>query len=529
MYDIVKRTSTGNEKILALLLSVLLQIIGYANSIESGINWFNVKLNDSKVGYYSVGNSTTLKRDVRTIVKTEKMYLLLKRMNNLLVVDSVMERRFDKDFKLLAFKTSVSEGNVKRKIHGQFNYEKKSLMLTTEINGECQSSKMDINKGALSELHVMRKIKKSGFKIGYSFSYIAFLPDICRYATCKIKIASREDIPVMGKKRELYRLEREVEGMGHRLSIWVDSALSPWLSELLWPKRTFRLERTTKEDAISLKRVYENRLDIFEEATLKLRVAENIDLPPDISIDQIKKVVFRIKNAPSFHMLQGGVQNIILHESDSSFLLEIYRDVSKMVKIPISKKEKFNLKHYLEPGDYIQSNNDKIKAIAAQLIDRKSRLNTVWKIKKWVFKHIKWCSDFGFLTAVSTLESGYGDCTEFSVLTAALCRSVDIPARLAMGYVVREKFSGEKILAPHMWVEVLIDFSWYPVDSTDDSQTVDPLRIRFLASAMNQDEIYRFFDLYSNFSTIDVELVSIIKYQNSENLDIQNKNLKKRR
>lgn len=135
MYDIVKRKSTGNERILPLLLSVLLHIIGYANSIESGINWFNVKLNGSKVGYYSVGNSATLKRDVRTIVKTERMYLLLKRMNNLLVVDSVMERKFDKDFKLLAFKPSFR----KERIYYKNGTGKNLITLLFDKQYVCQS------------------------------------------------------------------------------------------------------------------------------------------------------------------------------------------------------------------------------------------------------------------------------------------------------------------------------------------------------------------------------------------------------
>ncbi len=524
----VKRKSVRVvRRFMILLLLVFFQIYGFSNSMEPEVSWFNVKLNGNKVGYYSVETRTPLGGTERIVEKKEKMYLLLIRMNNQMVVDSVLERRFDKDFNLLDFNTRVSEGNVKRKNHGYFDYEEGNIKLQTEINGTSQNSKIGIVKDALSELQVLRRVKEKGFKIGDSFAYTAFLPDICSYVTCRMKIAAREDLSIMGTKRILYRLEREVEGMAHRLSIWVDSELSPWLSELIWPKQTYRLERTSKEDALSLKQIYSNRMDIFEEAAFKLRLADNIDLDMNALEGQVERVVYRISNAPSCHMFHGGVQGIIPGENESSFLMEICTDTSSMYKIPEGKLKSLNLTPYLASGNYIQSNNKKIKDIAESLIDENSRLSTVLKIKKWVSGRIKWCSDYGFSTAISTLESGCGDCTEFSVLTAALCRSIDIPSRLAMGYLVKEKFSGEKILAPHMWVEVLIRNSWYPVDSTSDSQDVDPFRIRFLASAMNQNEMYRFFDLYTTFSSVDVQFVSLVKRQKSKNLDIKNKNSKK--
>ncbi|MCX6583894.1 MAG: transglutaminase-like domain-containing protein [Candidatus Aminicenantes bacterium] len=152
---------------------------------------------------------------------------------------------------------------------------------------------------------------------------------------------------------------------------------------------------------------------------------------------------------------------------------------------------------FLEPYLYVQSEDRKIKDTVKPLLNKTDKGKTALNIRKWVNRNIKWCSDYGFSTAVSTLEAGAGDCTEFSVLTAALCRNAGIPARVAMGYILTGNSLGEIILGPHMWVEVWLDNTWYPIDYTGESENKNPFKIRFLSSSLNHDEIYKFFDLYS--------------------------------
>ena len=60
-------------------------------------------------------------------------------------------------------------------------------------------------------------------------------------------------------------------------------------------------------------------------------------------------------------------------------------------------------------------------------------------------------------------ESGEGDCTEYAVLLAALCRARGIPARVAIGLVYVSAAQG---FAYHMWNEVWVDGRWMPLDAT---------------------------------------------------------------
>jgi hypothetical protein len=64
--------------------------------------------------------------------------------------------------------------------------------------------------------------------------------------------------------------------------------------------------------------------------------------------------------------------------------------------------------------------------------------------------------------ALLTLQRGTGDCDGYSDLTIALSRACGLPARLCLGWVVKEEGSGG-----HAWVEFYTpSFGWQPADPT---------------------------------------------------------------
>ena len=69
----------------------------------------------------------------------------------------------------------------------------------------------------------------------------------------------------------------------------------------------------------------------------------------------------------------------------------------------------------------------------------------------------------GFASAADVAKSLEGDCTEHSVLVAALCRAAGIPARVAFGLVYSARDKG---FAFHMWNEAWVAGRWIPLDAT---------------------------------------------------------------
>ena len=70
--------------------------------------------------------------------------------------------------------------------------------------------------------------------------------------------------------------------------------------------------------------------------------------------------------------------------------------------------------------------------------------------------------NFSFASTVAKSRSG--DCTEYSVLAAALARALAIPARVIVGTVIVEYESGVEAYG-HAWTEMWLDGRWYRVDA----------------------------------------------------------------
>ncbi len=71
----------------------------------------------------------------------------------------------------------------------------------------------------------------------------------------------------------------------------------------------------------------------------------------------------------------------------------------------------------------------------------------------------------GFLLASQVATTRAGDCTEHAVLTAALARSVGMPARVVFGAVILVSDAGIEA-AGHAWAEVYVDGAWRIADAT---------------------------------------------------------------
>ncbi|MEZ6119690.1 MAG: transglutaminase-like domain-containing protein [Pirellulaceae bacterium] len=68
-----------------------------------------------------------------------------------------------------------------------------------------------------------------------------------------------------------------------------------------------------------------------------------------------------------------------------------------------------------------------------------------------------------FATAAEVARSKSGDCTEHAVLLAALCRTQNVPARVALGLIY---VPATQEFAYHMWTEVYVQSTWAPLDAT---------------------------------------------------------------
>lgn len=117
---------------------------------------------------------------------------------------------------------------------------------------------------------------------------------------------------------------------------------------------------------------------------------------------------------------------------------------------------------YLLPSRYCES--ERFGQIAAEVTGGCiPGYDQVKAIENWVRSTIRF-EPFGcdsYLSACEITERGWGVCRDFAHLGIALCRSLSIPARMAVGYLY-----GLQPPALHAWFQAYAGDRWYTFDAT---------------------------------------------------------------
>ncbi len=91
-------------------------------------------------------------------------------------------------------------------------------------------------------------------------------------------------------------------------------------------------------------------------------------------------------------------------------------------------------------------------------------------------------------TAGEVAASRSGDCTEHSVLLAALLRASEIPARVVIGLIYVGEMAGERdVFGYHMWTQAWVGDHWVDLDATL-AVPFDAAHIAFGTTALNDDQ-----------------------------------------
>lgn len=117
---------------------------------------------------------------------------------------------------------------------------------------------------------------------------------------------------------------------------------------------------------------------------------------------------------------------------------------------------------YLMPSRFCEA--DRLGGLAQEVIgDATPGFDQVTTICDWVHSTLRYLpeSDPSPVSAAEVRRRGEGVCRDFAHLGIALCRSINIPARIAVGYV--------QDLEPmdlHAWFEAFVGDGWYTFDPT---------------------------------------------------------------
>lgn len=124
-----------------------------------------------------------------------------------------------------------------------------------------------------------------------------------------------------------------------------------------------------------------------------------------------------------------------------------------------------NKKRYLRDTRFLNLGTASVQAMAKKFYNRK---NEIRFIEKHVHDFIQGkTTGIPLLPARNIIASRSGDCTEHTILSVALLRANNIPARAVVGMILVPYFRGKKnVFVYHMWAEAWQGGRWRLVDAT---------------------------------------------------------------
>jgi hypothetical protein len=144
----------------------------------------------------------------------------------------------------------------------------------------------------------------------------------------------------------------------------------------------------------------------------------------------------------SYRTLDGGVRQMVVtiprlaagQEASAIVTMEIAKrqilEPAETASLAVPERGGRELAKFLAPSPYIESNDPRIKSLAATIVEGQ---NAGWDrsaaIFDWVRANVKYEFAEAIQPAAAALDSRVGDCEELSSLVIALCRANQIPAR----------------------------------------------------------------------------------------------------
>ncbi|HEV2947436.1 MAG TPA: transglutaminase domain-containing protein [Gemmataceae bacterium] len=308
--------------------------------------------------------------------------------------------------------------------------------------------------------------KEKKAKPGDQFSYLHYEPLVNAVLSIKVEVKDFEDVSILGAaKQRLLRAEATPDPiMGVQLpatNLWLDKDLNV-IRSLTQMEGMGQLELVRSTRAAALRKGQANTdLGLRQLIYLNRRIPENAD-------DVTYRITMPDEKDPATSFSRDERQKVS-NSNGKSFDLNI-----KAIRRPPSASNETKVgEEFLKSNYYINSDDEKVRELASQAIGgEKDPWRKAQRIERWVRRNMNKEKQANYSEAMATADhvarTLEGDCTEYAMLAAAMCRAVGVPSRTAIGLVYAEVKATDyrPMLAFHMWTEVWINGQWLGLDAT---------------------------------------------------------------
>lgn len=486
-------------KILGIGL-IVLQLAVLALGQTDDIEYYAVFVDGTKVGH-AIHSRVVAGEQVTT---TETANMTLNRMGKPVLLKTKETCVETIKGEPISFAAEQDIGMVMMKTEGTVGKDGTVRTRTTGIGAVQEGTIVWPKDAVMAEgLRLIEAEKK--LKEGTSYDVSVFSPGIMAAVNTKVKVGAKQDVDLLGRIVSLTKVETimSMPGTGEIVSTgYVDEQLRTLKSIMPMAGMNVEMLACTKEFAMSNNQPTEIVDKMF------LASPEPIE-----NAGTAKSVTYYLKPT-------AQTTNLTIPSSDNQRVQKL-EDGTVIVKVePVSmptgvtfpyKGTDANIAEMIKPSRFLQSDDANIIALAKRAVgNTKDSAQAAKRIEEFVAKYVKNISlSVGYASATEVAASRRGDCTEFAVLCAALCRAAGIPARVTVGVAYVNDFEGRTGLGGHAWTEAYISDKWVGLDSAFKAGALGKFDAGHIALASGNGEPANFFNIATTLGRFRIEKITV--------------------
>ncbi|AMV16893.1 transglutaminase-like domain-containing protein [Planctomyces sp. SH-PL14] len=411
-------------------------------------DWQVIFLGGQRVGYSSSNTRTVTRNGQEVLISDTLVAMTIKRFGvSLKMIVRQSSEEDPKSGRLLS-SSFISENPPISKTEMTGRAEGNAFLLETRNSGRVTKSRVEIGDDVRSPAWQERYLEEHPLKPGESATFKIFSPETAKVATISLKALEPGETKLLdGSVRKFDRTE-----MKNSITPGVDMLIFSEPDGKVAKLETNVLGMTTYavSEAEALKAIPESELDIGLDGLIK------VEVPDPHHAETVTYRITATSADPSTLFESGRDGQQVTRKTPSETLLTVSRVRPQPQPEPA--------KSLREANSFLDSDNPKVRALADEYDAAGQSPREIAKgLTHFVHRRTKNKTfSVAMATATEVAESLTGDCTEHSVLLAALLRAKGIPSRVAIGLVYVDPI---KAFGGHMWTEAYVDGAWVPFDS----------------------------------------------------------------
>jgi hypothetical protein len=470
----------------------------FADSDEA--EYLAVFMEGKKVGH-AVETRTASDDKVTT---TEQVSITISRGGISVTIEMAETSIETKDGEPLGFEVSQKLGAMVMKVSGLVDKQGQVNLITSSLGNE-QKSTLQWPQGAVMAEGLRLLTLKKGLKEGTQYSVMVYSPGMLQAINAGILIGAEQNVDLLGRVVPLREVTTtlNIPGAGEVVSIsYVDRELK--MLKTITPIAGMQVEMIacTKEFALGQNDV----LELIDKMFLK----SPEPLTNLASARSITYILSPVKEGANFTIPSNDNQKAQTLDNGKVVLKIEPVAAPAGVRFPYNGTDPAILEA-MKPTRFLQSDDEKVIELARSAIgDTKDAAEAARKIEAFVANYIENRSlSVGYASAAEIIVSKQGDCSEFAVLTAAMCRAVGIPAQVVAGVAYVDDFLGNRGFGGHAWTQAYIGDKWIGLDASFKGGGRGGYDAGHIALAAGNGEPVDFFNLASTLGQFKIDKVTI--------------------